>query len=149
MRTLRAVSPVVATALLVLIAVATAVILYLWVSGTVANQPTQQQALQEELKIDTASVYYNTTADAYNYTIYVRNVGTAPANITTLYIINANTGNIVYFKDDVNLIIQPKEVVELKGSFTSNDLKVGDTVIIKLVTSNGVEVQYVTTVTKK
>ena len=149
MRSLRAVSPVVATALLVLIAVATAVLLYLWVSGTVASQPTEQLTLREQLKIDAADIYFNTTANAFNYTIYVRNVGSVPANITTIYVINANTSEVAYFNSSLNFIVPTGSVKELKGSFTSDKIKPGDTVIIKLVTQRGTEIQYVATVGKK
>ncbi len=155
MRTLRAVSPVVATALLVLIAVATAVILYLWVSGTVANQPTQQQVLREELKIDTASVYYNTSDGNYYFDIYVRNVGSATANITNIYILDANNGLVIYQNTTQKLfgkwiILAPGNYTELKSTFTPKiTVPLGTPVIVKLVTKSGVEVQYVTTLVKK
>ncbi len=155
MRTLRAVSPVVATALLVLIAVATAVILYLWVSGTVANQPTQQQVLREELKIDTASVYYNTSDSNYYFDIYVRNVGSAVANITNIYILDANTGLVIFQNTTKNIfgewiILVPGNYTELKHTFTPKiTVPYGNPVIVKLTTRDGVEVQYVTTLVKK
>jgi len=136
MRTLRAVSPVVATALLVLIAVATAVILYLWVSGTVANQPTQQQTLNEEIKID--AVKY----DAANneLVVYVRNVGSALANITTAYVINVTTGSVIAENTSANVVLKPGDVGEVYIGNVA--LHAGDSVIIKVVTKDGVEAQY-------
>ncbi len=146
MKALRAVSPVVATALLVLIAVATAVLLYLWVSGTVSNQPTQQQALQEQLKIDVISVYYNTTANKYNVTAYIRNVGPVPVNITAVYVIYNNT---IVASKNLAVDIAPGDTKLVNVTFTSKQNLVNRAVIVKFVTSDGVEVQAVAVVGKQ
>ncbi len=152
MARMRAVSPVVATALLVLIAVATAVLLYLWVSGTVAAQPTQQKSLQEQLKVDALSVYYNTSAQKYNVTAYIRNTGAVPANITRVYVIYNNTiiaTGIPTTPDKASVYIAPGQVLLANFTFKTDKSLVGRAVIVKFVTSDGVELQAVGVVSKQ
>jgi len=132
-RTLRAVSPVVATALLVLIAVATAVLLYLWVSGTVTNQPTNNPALQEAIKIE--AIYNDTSPNVY---AYIRNVGTVPANITAAYMINLDNGNITAQNLSIGVVIPQGNATRVL-LFKNADMTPGVTYLVKVVTKNGVE----------
>ncbi len=145
MARMRAVSPVVATALLVLIAVATAVLLYLWVSGTVAATPTQQQNLREEIKIDAVNI--TQLASGYNVSAYIRNVGQLPVNITELYVIDANTGSVIAVNTTINggkgLVLNPGQV---GLAWVKASLSKGQAIIVKAVTKDGVEAQYVLTV---
>ena len=130
---LRGISPVVATALLVLIAVATAALLYLWVSGTVANQPTEEPAMHEKIKID--AVGY----DGTQVTVYVRNVGSVKATLDAVYVIDGVNGTIVASSTGLNQAIDP-------GASTSTSvntaLETGRPYIIKAVTKDGVEATY-------
>ena len=137
----RGISPVVATALLVLIAVATAALLYLWVSGTVQNLPQNAYQLQEQIKID--AVQYNMANNKYNFTIYVRNVGNTPVKLDTVYIINGN-GTVVGYNTTLNATIRPGEVKNITNIIVDKN-KLEDTTIvqIKIVTTNGVEASYV------
>lgn len=138
-RQFRGVSPVVATALLVLIAVATAALLYLWVSGTVQNLPQNSYQMQERIKIDAVKYEHNTTH--YNFTVYVRNVGDTPVNISTIYILNSN--NTVIYKYDVqDGGITPGSVKEIDVTGVPSD-EVTEIIQIKVVTANGVEASYV------
>jgi len=136
----RGISPVVATALLVLIAVATAALLYLWVSGTVQNLPQNAYQLQEQIKID--AVQYNITNNKYNFTIYVRNVGNTPVKLDTVYIINGN-GTVVGY-NTLNVTIRPGEVENITNITVDKSKLEGATVVqIKIVTASGVEASYV------
>jgi len=129
---MRAVSPVVATALLVLIAVATAVLLYLWVSGTVSNASTNNPALQESLKIEAV---YNNSNKVY---AYIRNTGNVPVNVTTAYLIQLDTGNVVAANTSVKTIINASDVKNVL-LFNAATLKKGVTYLVKVVTKDGVE----------
>ena len=129
---MRAVSPVVATALLVLIAVATAVLLYLWVSGTVSNASTNNPALQESLKIEAV---YNNSNKVY---AYIRNTGNVPVNVTTAYLIQLDTGNVVAANTSVKTIINANDVKNVL-LFNAATLKKGVTYLVKVVTKDGVE----------
>lgn len=130
---LRGISPVVATALLVLIAVATAALLYLWVSGTVANQPTEEPAMHEKIKIDTVG-YNNGTV-----TVYVRNVGAVTATLDAVYVIDGVTGNVVGSSTGINKTIVPGNVTEVNVTAT---LQTGKPYIIKAITKDGIEATY-------
>ena len=141
---LRGISPVVATALLVLIAVSTAALLYLWVSGTVANQPTEEPAMHEKIKID--AVGYNSTSNLT--TIYVRNVGAVTANITAAYVIDSVTGNMVGSNTTLDVELPPGNVTTVTVNVTGSPLEVGKPYIVKVVTKDGVEATYTLIVRK-
>ena len=126
----KAVSPVIATLLLILIAVAAAVLVYVWVTGYASSvTSTGTPELHEEIKIDAVS-YSGTTL-----TVYVRNIGDVNAVIDAVYIIS--TGNVVVASDtDVSSTLTPGQVTSVTLSATLN---AGETYIVKAVTSNGVE----------
>lgn len=129
---MRAVSPVVATALLVLIAVATAVLLYLWVSGTVSNASTNNPALQESLKIEAV---YNISKSVY---AYIRNTGNVPVNVTSAYLIELDNGNVTAVNMHINKIINAGNATKIL-LFNNAAIKKGVTYLVKVVTKDGVE----------
>jgi len=123
---IRGVSPVVATALLVLIAIATAVLLYLWISGTVQNAPQSNIRFQERIKID--------GVDRVNDIAYVRNVGDGQVTISAVYVINQTTGEVVSGNTSVNTPIDPGKIGQITVTIPDSG-----TIIVKVVTKNGVE----------
>jgi FlaG/FlaF family flagellin (archaellin) len=156
MRSLRAISPVVATALLIIIAVVTAVVLYMWVSGMVGQQPTQQTKVQEALKSEAVNAVSNGTA--WNITtIYVRNVGSVTVNVTDIYIFDARTGQLLNHTMIPNgALIKPGQVVNVTENVTTpiSGTKVkgilnirtnATSLLIKVVTKDGVEATYIIT----
>ena len=135
---LRGISPVVATALLVLIAVAVSVLLYTWVSGTVTSQPTSSPSLEERIKIYAVSI--NTT----NKTaiIYVTNLGSTTVSISSAYIIDADTQVVLGKNTTITLTLASGQsgnvTVPLKQLPEPNH-----TIIAKVVTARGVEATYI------
>ncbi|ALL00825.1 hypothetical protein Pyrde_0775 [Pyrodictium delaneyi] len=123
---IRGISPVVATALLVLIAIATAVLLYLWISGTVQNAPQNDIRFQERIKID--------GVDRVNDIVYVRNVGDVQVTISAVYVINQTTGEVVSSNTSVNTPIDPGKIGQIAVTIPDSG-----TIIVKVVTKNGVE----------
>ncbi|BES80953.1 archaellin/type IV pilin N-terminal domain-containing protein [Pyrodictium abyssi] len=138
---LRGVSPVVATALLVLIAVATAALLYLWVSGVVQSMPQNSYQMQEQIKID--AVQYEVNGNTYNFTIYVRNVGDIKTKIASAYVINSNN-TVAAANTTVNVQLAPGAVDEVLVANVPAG-KLSEVVQVKVVTENGVEASYVVT----
>ncbi|BEP17879.1 hypothetical protein PYJP_12310 [Pyrofollis japonicus] len=143
MKNMRAISPVVATALLVLIAVA--VLLYTWVAGTVSNQPTSSATLQESILIDHISY------DSHNnkLTIYVRNIGNMPVNLSAVYVINATNGSIIATNVSKSLFkvqVPPANVTKVVVNLGDTKLVPGSTILVKVVTREGVTATYVTTI---
>jgi flagellin-like protein len=138
----KGVSPIIATVILVLIAVAAGVMLWLWVSGFASTTPAQQQALNERIRIDAVQV--NTTGDTTTVTIYVRNMGNSDVKIGAAYILDT-TGIIKATNTSTNYLptIQPNRVEKvLVKDIPSNTLSTGYAYVAKVVTTNGVETTY-------
>jgi len=134
----KAVSPIVATVLLIIIAVAAGVLIWVWLHGFAEKNPTAQPTLQEEFKIDTIS-YDPTTQTAV---IYVRNIGQVIDNISAAYIldVNGNTvcSNTTSYISDVQ--VQPGSVAEVL--IKNCPLNSGSAYVAKIVTLRGVEATY-------
>jgi flagellin-like protein len=84
-RNKRGISPIIATLLLIAIAVAAAVVTYSWVMGMIATQSAQSQTA---IRIDI--VQFDSTNGAIVY-VTVRNSGAVPATIDKIYITALNT----------------------------------------------------------
>jgi len=126
----KAVSPVIATLLLILIAVAAAVLVYVWVTGYATSITTAgTPELRESIKIE--AIKY----DDSTLTVYVRNVGDVSVTIDSIYIVNASTGNVITAATNKNVHIPVNDVktVDIIKSGLSG------TYVVKVVTTNGVE----------
>jgi len=135
----KAVSPVIAVLLLVVIAVAAAIITYVWLTGYIGTlqQQSGTQQLQERLKIE--GIRYS----AGKLYIYVRNIGDVKVNITSAYLLYTN-GTILKASIKINTELDPGSIdtsnvyVDLSGV----SLDVGKTYIVKVVTEKGTEFSY-------
>jgi len=141
----KAVSPVIATLLLILIAVAAAVLVYVWVTGYASSVTgTGAPELQERIKVEAVS-YKSDTGDLV---VYVRNIGDTTATITNIYVIEAGSNNVKGTLS-FNVDLTPGDVTSFgtDGSEADNEddsvdsvpLDEGVTYIIKVVTKSGVE----------
>jgi len=102
---MRAISPVVAVLLLILVAVGAAVLIYLWLTGFTGQATQTPSTLQTEFKIESARIYNDTDVGS-NATIelYVRNTGRTSIDLRALakqnglavYIYNSYSGDLVY-----------------------------------------------------
>jgi flagellin-like protein len=135
----KGVSPIIATVILVLIAVAAGVMLWLWVSGFASTTPAQQQVLNERIKIDAVQISNNIV------TIYVRNIGNSDVKIGAAYILDT-TGIIKATNTSTNAnklpTISPGSVDTVKVDVSSAGLQAGYAYVAKVVTINGVEATY-------
>ncbi|MGC8573427.1 MAG: archaellin/type IV pilin N-terminal domain-containing protein, partial [Caldisphaera sp.] len=94
-RSNKAISDIVAVVMLILIAIAAAVLIYLWLSGLVGSVHSSNPALTERISI--ASVAFNASKPSNikkypNITAYVQNTGSTSVTISSIYIINATSG---------------------------------------------------------
>ncbi|MCC5998741.1 MAG: hypothetical protein LM573_06655 [Thermofilum sp.] len=129
------VSPVIATLLLIVIAVAAAVLAYIWIigyQGTLTQQASTAQ-LQERIKIE--AVQYT----GGSLTVYVRNIGDVKVDVTALYVYDPS-GTIIQAKTNANINnLAP-------GSLGSDSITVtltsGTTYTVKAVTPRGTEATY-------
>ncbi len=133
----KAVSPVIATLLLILIAVAAAILVYVWVTGyTSSMTKTGTPELEEKIKVEAVGV---SSTDKKTVTVYFRNIGDVQAVIDTIYIINATDGSILSSTVlSTKITLTPGELGT--ATVTSGTaLSAGQTYIVKVVTTNGVE----------
>ena len=136
----KGVSPIIATVILVLIAVAAGVMLWLWVSGFASTTPAQQPALNERIRIDAVQV--STTSNTTTVTIYVRNIGNSYVKIGAAYILDT-TGIIKAANTEITgVTINPGSVDTVQVNVSSTNLQAGYAYVAKVVTTNGVEATY-------
>jgi len=132
----QAISPVIATLLLIVIAVASAVLAYIWIigyQGTLTQQASTPQ-LQERIKIE--AVEY----DGTNLYAYVRNIGDIKVDIVTAYLINAS-GNVIASNLTIsNLSLNPGDLDRVK--IPNSPIESGKTYVVKVVTAKGTEATY-------
>ena len=136
------VSPVIATLLLIVIAVAAAVLAYIWIigyQGTLTQQASTAQ-LQERIKIE--AVQYD--SETNTLTVYVRNIGDTKVQISSFYLYDAS-GTVVatvILSSPEDLV--PGHVSELppESNSLSYPLIPGATYTIKVVTVKGTEATY-------
>jgi len=132
----KGVSPVIAVLLLVVITVAAAVLVYIWLVGFMQSQTaaTGTTALGEKIKFEAVSL----NSSSGTFTAYIRNIGETKVNITTAYLLKAD-GQTLIEKIDVNQEIDVGQLVQLTVSFTKDKVEADKVYVIKLVTSLGTE----------
>jgi len=139
MKFVKGISPVIATIILVLIAVVAGVLLWLWTSGFTSALPAQQQALYERIKIEGVKV--DTTQN--KVIAYVRNVGNVNVSISTVYILKPDGTIIEVFNLAGTTItsVSPGSVAKVTVTVTQT-YTAGYAYTIKVVTANGAEATY-------
>ena len=139
MKFVKGISPVIATIILVLIAVVAGVLLWLWTSGFTSALPAQQQVLYERIKIEGVKVTKD--GGTTSITAYVRNVGNVEVKISTVYILKPD-GTIV---EEHNLAsatsVSPGNFATVEVTVTKT-YTAGYVYTIKVVTANGAEATY-------
>ena len=129
----KAVSPVIATLLLILIAVAASIIVYVWVTGYVGGAtPQSTPEIMEKIKIDSVQVFDNGTV-----AIYVRNIGDVNVNVGAAYILDPASGTVKASNPNANTVVNKGEVGIVRIGNTN--LTSGEVYVAKVVTENGVE----------
>mgnify|MGYP000235730977 CR=1 FL=1 len=134
----RGVSPVIAVLLLVIIAVAAAILTYLWVlgyMGTVQRGGTTE-ALQERIKVEGVRISGDDIVG-----VYVRNIGDVEVRIREVYVVFP-TGHTEYRRFSER-VLDPGEMELI--SFSGIDLEPGVTYTVRVVTLGGAEGSYVFT----
>ena len=134
----KGVSPVIATLLLIVVAVAAAVLTYIWVTGYIGRTTTAAEAsqLQERIKIN--AVGYD--SGNQKVTISVANIGDVQVNITAAYVLTEGGTQTCGGPLTSGTTISPgaiEDVVVSECSLTS-----GTTYVAKVVTKKGTEATY-------
>ncbi|RLF03452.1 MAG: hypothetical protein DRK00_08790 [Thermoprotei archaeon] len=140
MRELRrkGISPVIAVLLLIVIAVAAAILTYVWLTGYMGTLQSQAgtQQVQERIKIE--GVKIDTDNDQVD-AVYVRNIGDVSVKIADIYIMDSS-GNVIE-KISKTTTLNPENTSTITVDM-STKLSEGSTYIVKVVTARGTEVTY-------
>ncbi|MEM0011233.1 MAG: archaellin/type IV pilin N-terminal domain-containing protein [Candidatus Bathyarchaeia archaeon] len=133
----KGVSPVIATLLLIVIAVAAAVLAYIWVTGYMGTLQAQAgaQQVQERIKIEGVKI----SSDGTIQTVYVRNIGDTQVKIVAVYLLDS--GGSVLGKIDQTTTLSPESAIAISAT-TLPTVTAGKTYIIKVVTARGTEATY-------
>ncbi len=137
---MKAVSPIVATVLLIVIAISTGILLWIWVSGYISRNHTQSTIVLEE-RIRVEAIQVNSTDGSLNVTIYVRNIGGIAAVISSAYVLDVN-GNYITANISISEEVEPGEVKGVAIISSNTSLTPGRMYIAKVVTSRGIEASY-------
>jgi flagellin-like protein len=158
MRSRRSISDIVAVVLLIVIAIAAAVIIYMWLSGLIGGIHTSTSATQVKLEITGASVTettVNSSYSSYSVTAYLYNPPGSPSTSITLGELEFTNGTLICTNSSSNthpLIVTPNPIAPAstaKVIFScgySSAVPAGTPVEIVLFTSEGVQVTYTATV---
>jgi len=147
----KGISPIIATVLMILIAIAAGITVYTLATGWVGGRFSEATGPQAILVVESGS--YNGS----HFILYVRNDGTSNVNITKAYITHPNGTVVVAFYPPVNgrlnvtthdnksvLVPANGTAVEVViGNFTEYDqsfVSEGQVYTIKLVATDGAEV---------
>jgi len=131
----RGVSPIVATLLLILIAIAAAAVLYVWVNN-LSSSATQYNSgnVASAISIDAADLSTTTV------TAYVRNIGGSAINGNfSVYVYN-QTGALVASGTTGSVSLQPGQVQQVSASLTPNNgqsIQPGQVYKINIVAPSG------------
>ena len=133
----RGVSPVIATLLLIVIAVAAAVLTYIWVTGymgkvTGAVEQTSTQQLQEKIKINAVSISDTTVK------LSISNIGDMDVTISGAYVLTQGGTSVCSSSPSTPISKGGTQDVTINGC----SLASGTTYIAKAVTSKGTEATY-------
>jgi len=157
MRSRRSISDIVAVVLLIVIAIAAAVIIYMWLSGLIGSVHTTTSATQVKLEITAANVTeaIKSTASGSkygNYTVYatVYNPPDSPSTSITLGELEFTNGTMIC-SNTSNIKITPSPPISPGGSATiyfscKGPAASSGPVEVVLVTSQGVQVSYTTSI---
>ncbi len=154
MRALRkGISPIIATVLLILIAIAAGIVIYAFATGWIGGRLNEGSGPQAVLVVETG--YWDSNNNAF--VLYVRNDGGVVANITRAYITDPD-GNVYYIDTShisnsttlatsgtgKGVIVSPGNVNETVIYYGATTLTVqkGYAYKITLVSSDGAEVTY-------
>lgn len=151
----KAISDIVAVVMLILIAIAAAVLIYLWLSGLVGSVHSSNPALTERISIE--AVVINSTSKGSNVTAYVLNSGSSNVYINALYVINASNGVTIFGGSNISkndskvatsispITIPPSTVEPVVYINSSKVPPAGTPIIVEVTTTNGVQATYQTT----
>jgi len=156
MRSRRSISDIVAVVLLIVIAIAAAVIIYMWLSGLIGSVHTSTSAMQVKLEITGGNVTPILSSGEQSYNQYeayavLYNPPDSPSTSITLGEVEFANGTLMCSPNSGT--VTPSSPIPPGGSATATftctgptNVPVGTPVEIVLVTSQGTQVTYSTSI---
>ena len=131
----RGISPLIATVLLILIAISTGLLIYAFATGWIGSRTSLGVGPSSSIAIDAAYLEKGSKSGC-NVTVYIRNVGSVPTNITAIYVTEVATGD-VYADMAINQRVDPGNVIKIEVNLTSLTPTSGYSYEVKAVTADG------------
>jgi archaeal type IV pilus assembly protein PilA len=125
----KGISPIIATLLLILIAIAAGVVVYAYVIGFVGNSTTNAGGSTDTLSID--QLYLSHVTTNVPVTAYVRNEGPSAENYNTGFLLEAS---------NLNLILGPAVTVQVTLAGTTPSATIAKVVLV-YISATSVQVQ--------
>jgi flagellin-like protein len=115
----KAVSPLIATLLLVLISIAAASLIYVFVTGYISGSAGQRPTAQSQIVIEAASL--KPDDDKINVTVYVRNVGQQeiPSGNWSIYLYDLNGNMVGYNLTNIASSLGPGSLLQINAKVTT------------------------------
>ncbi|MFP3263900.1 MAG: archaellin/type IV pilin N-terminal domain-containing protein [Nitrososphaeria archaeon] len=133
----KAISPIIATLILIVITVVAGVMLYGFVTGFMAKTSSSTGAIST-LAIDAVGISQSATTWQVNVT--VTNTGNTPVTITQVNLLNATTGALMYSYTESTPITVPAGKTMVINAFSPGTISsslVGNPTIVQVITSTG------------
>ena len=156
MRSRRSISDIVAVVLLIVIAIAAAVIIYMWLSGLIGGIHTSTSATQVKLEITGAKVTYNSAVSGFNVTAYLYNPPGSPSTSITVGELEFTNGTVICTNSSSStphpIVVTPSPIAPSSTATVificknASAIPAGTPVEIVLFTTEGVQVTYTATV---
>jgi flagellin-like protein len=129
----KAISPLIATLLLIAIAVAASVITYSWVMSMIGSQSQQAQT---QVRID--SVVWDLTSSPQTIIATVRNTGSVPASIETISVRLSASGS-TWYATDVSTAMDAGDTTDVTwdGTVAGHTLLNSQSYVIRVTCSTG------------
>ena len=125
----KAISPLVAALLLIIVGIAGAVLVYLWLTGFAGKSAVIPSTMKIEIKVEAADLAVDTTNKQTTVTTYVRNVGsvTIPQNTEVgIYVYDSDTGAFVgTCTTTLDNDVPPGDLIELQCTIKNTVLDTG------------------------
>jgi flagellin-like protein len=131
----KAVSPLIATLLLVLISIAAASLIYVFVTGYISGSAGQRPTAQSQIVIEAASL---NASNPTSVTVYVRNVGQQeiPPGAWSIYLYDLN-GTMVGYNATNASSLGPGSLLTIKAILTTTTISPDSYYDVKVVSPVG------------
>ncbi len=135
----KAVSPLIATLLLVLISIAAASLIYVFVTGYISGSAGQRPTAQSQIVIEAATLNATNNATNANVTVYVRNVGQQeiPSGNWSIYLYDLNGTMVGYNVTYTASSLGPGSLLQINATVTNTTITSGRYYDVKVVSPVG------------